>query len=485
MHGIFVLRKLETWAPLAHSAQLLLVQKLALELAVQLDAAYEGLQQARMENATMHLNQQSMSADSATGNGLPSFPTSCKSKSTTPASSESDASAASTVATLMSATASGITQAPDPLQSSSSRDCSSVSCKEDRRTSTGPCSARECGLNQTLKSSSNISPQDDRIEAACQTDFGEATNFVEQREPSSNCSLPETPARSQHPCMDCEAWDPYNLLLPSLLQYLSVPELLTWRLISRRTRSTKVLTQHVAEMGRLDGASSVIEFWNQLVFFAHSEVGSVSAACAGDVEQQKRFDCGCWCIALALTRTSHFAESDVRQMVCKNLQDLLICCRTPSGSVNAAAHSLVSKYGRGGLPFVHHLIAEAMLDLTEHILENCSNIRLATWIESSLCMAHLDYTLLSLSKYQRQKWVSLLIRILHVCRTSSDECLPCVAYFLKLLWLADGEPRQTYAEAGQELWAFASSGSPDMQLQLRDLCEPAGPGLAAWLRMTT
>ncbi|CAE6919308.1 unnamed protein product [Symbiodinium sp. CCMP2592] len=44
---------------------------------------------------------------------------------------------------------------------------------------------------------------------------------------------------------------PYDLHVPNLLPYLSVQELLSWRLVSRRTRSPEALLEHLEEMGSM------------------------------------------------------------------------------------------------------------------------------------------------------------------------------------------------------------------------------------------
>ncbi|CAE7407618.1 unnamed protein product [Symbiodinium microadriaticum] len=54
-----------------------------------------------------------------------------------------------------------------------------------------------------------------------------------------------------------EEFVPHDLLMPNLLPFLSVQELLNWRLLSRHTRSPKVLTDHVAEMGRMDRPETI------------------------------------------------------------------------------------------------------------------------------------------------------------------------------------------------------------------------------------
>ncbi|CAE7274629.1 unnamed protein product [Symbiodinium sp. KB8] len=56
-----------------------------------------------------------------------------------------------------------------------------------------------------------------------------------------------------------DPFDPSCDVLPNLLPYLSVDDILERRATSCQTRSPRALLQHVSEMGRLDRSETVVE----------------------------------------------------------------------------------------------------------------------------------------------------------------------------------------------------------------------------------
>ncbi|CAE6956805.1 Pde9a [Symbiodinium sp. CCMP2592] len=265
-------------------------------------------------------------------------------------------------------------------------------------------------------------------------------------------------------------YTPSDLHLPNLLPYLSVQELLSWRLLSRRTRSPEVLIQHVAEMGSMDRPEAITAFAEKVKMFCDNPAASFAAALQGDAQlydsafqnsakQQKLYECQSWCMALASNERAHFAEVHIRRIVGKNLESLLWHHRSADASVAKAASLLVFNYASDALPFVQQRIAEVMLDLIEDFVE--SNIP-ANLVESQKCIRTLEKVLRSLSKPQRQRAVSLMVKLV------MDPHVPkqAVIWQLKMLWLADDNPRQTYAQAHQQLQIVAKSDTAALKNDL-------------------
>ena len=152
---------------------------------------------------------------------------------------------------------------------------------------------------------------------------------------------------------------------------------------------------------------------------------------------------------LACARKTHFAERDARRIVVANLRDLLERCGDVDAAVRKAAHYIVRSYGRGGLPCVQQLIAEAMLGLMESVLQESTEISQEVWTEVRMCSRHLENVVRRLEKPQRQRWVSLLVRVL----LSRQPFVDPKALFsdLQLLWRADDDPGRSYAEAEQQM----------------------------------
>ncbi|CAE7657697.1 PAO3 [Symbiodinium sp. CCMP2592] len=177
-----------------------------------------------------------------------------------------------------------------------------------------------------------------------------------------------------------------------------------------------------------------------MVHGQHSRL-SISASVAGQR----------WCMLLATRRASHFAESDVRRIVGNNLHSVLRHCRSADADVAAAAMIVASIYAADALPFVRQPVAEAMLALMEELVK--SNVH-ANLRQIGCCMRPLAILMRWLSKPQRQKLVSLVVKLL---LDSSVTNKLLAVWDLKMLWLVDDAPRQTYAEAEQQLRAFAHS----------------------------
>ena len=115
----------------------------------------------------------------------------------------------------------------------------------------------------------------------------------------------------------------------------------------------------------------------------------------------------------------------------------------------------------------HDLIAKTMLGRMEYILAGAIETGVADWNSLAYCMLHLDNSLRSLAKHQRQKWVCLLVRTLRAHLVFPDECLLPVVGHLELLWRADDNPRQTYAEAERELLAFCKTVAVTLDANVR------------------
>ncbi|CAE7176817.1 unnamed protein product, partial [Symbiodinium necroappetens] len=244
---------------------------------------------------------------------------------------------------------------------------------------------------------------------------------------------------------------PSDLHVANLLPYLGVQDLLSWRLVSRRTRSPEALTAHVAEMGSMEGPDAILIFAEQLdQFFVDPDV-PFETAFGSDAEQHKLCECRLWCMALASKSLTHFSRSYVRCTVGKNLQSLLRHCWSADASVAAAAHHIVHNHASDALPFVQQTIAEGMLTLMENLVTSSIRDNLQ---EIEPCTRTLEKVMRSLSKPQRQKLVSLMVKLLMSPDVTDRQRL---VWQLKMLWLADDDPKRTYAEAEQQLLTVANS----------------------------
>ncbi|CAE7248262.1 fadB [Symbiodinium sp. CCMP2592] len=259
--------------------------------------------------------------------------------------------------------------------------------------------------------------------------------------------------------------------LSVLLQYLSVTDILAWRQTSLENRSPKVLLQHVANLCpcSLDTTDLLVAYSEHM----NRPAGSTSISEAMDVDRQKSFQCQDWCRTLARAATVHsFDEEDVRKIICQHLQSVFrLSTINPGGDAFNAAHHLIAEYGAGGLPCAQELIAEAMLSRMRHMISTKEQFWVS-WPQMLCCMEHLESVLRSLTKPQRQEWVSLLVTGLHrvECRFESFEQAKkasAAEYFnekqkrvledLVLLWCVDDDPGQTYHEVKPQLLAWQRS----------------------------
>ncbi|CAE7286656.1 unnamed protein product, partial [Symbiodinium microadriaticum] len=306
------------------------------------------------------------------------------------------------------------------------------------------------------------------VDASIQTDGDDCTVCGPLQETSA--MLGSTLSfHSQTELADVEAGGgectPSDLHVANLLPYLTVRDLLNWRLLSRRTRSPKVLIEHVAEMGSLDRPESISAFVEKMdmigPFLSETFDASFAAAFEGNAEQQKLYECRWWCMKLASKRQTHFAESHVQRIVGKNLQSLFRHRRSEDADVAVAAGYLVWNYAFDVLPFAQQPIVAATLDLMEELMR--SDIR-ASLPKIYYCINALAMVLRSLGKPQRQKWASLMVQLL----MNPDVPKGPVIWRLKMLWLADDDPIHTYAEA-QQLLPIVLKSSTDLQTDIRFL----------------
>ena len=169
---------------------------------------------------------------------------------------------------------------------------------------------------------------------------------------------------------------------------------------------------------------------------------------------------------LAFADKTHFPESDVNDIVSTNLRALLVHCRDGDVSVRKHAHHLLGNYGFGGLPFVKQMIAESMLEQMEDLLPESAEISKEALEQVMRCAQHLTDVLRALTKPQRQKWVSLLVRALQSEESFQAQFQETLFSDLKLLWRVDDDPRRTYAEADQQLKAFSEHANRELQVEI-------------------
>ena len=96
-------------------------------------------------------------------------------------------------------------------------------------------------------------------------------------------------------------------------------------------------------------------------------------------------------------------------------------------------------------------IAKATLGILEELVESNMSANTSSTI---LCDYILGVVLRLLDKPQRQKWVSLLVKLL---MDNDDFPKSTVVCRLRMLWLADDDPIRTYAAALHQLQLFAES----------------------------
>ena len=172
---------------------------------------------------------------------------------------------------------------------------------------------------------------------------------------------------------------------------------------------------------------------------------------------------------LANADKTHFPESDVNDIVSANLQSIFLHCRDVDLSVREHAHRLVADYGFGGLPFVQQTIAEAMLGQMEDLLPESADISKEALQRAMRCAEHIAIVVRGLTKPQRQKWVSLLVRALQIDEEIEHQFQERLISDLKILWRADDDPRRSYAEADQQLKAFSQLANKRLQREIMRL----------------
>ncbi|CAE7940283.1 unnamed protein product [Symbiodinium necroappetens] len=204
-------------------------------------------------------------------------------------------------------------------------------------------------------------------------------------------------------------------------------------------------------MGSMDRPETIVALVEQMKLVASNLDLPIAAWFEGDAEQQKFFECLRWCTILASTTRTHFAESHVKRIVGKNLRSLLRHCRSSDVFLADAARLLVLNHAAGGLPFVQRPIAKATLGILEELVESNMSANTSSTI---LCDYILGVVLRLLDKPQRQKWVSLLVKLL---MDNDDFPKSTVVCRLRMLWLADDDPIRTYAAALHQLQLFAES----------------------------
>ncbi|CAE7209899.1 unnamed protein product [Symbiodinium sp. CCMP2592] len=326
------------------------------------------------------------------------------------------------------------------------------------------------------------SPQEGRQDAACQT-HGEESAATEGG-PQTAAALwlrlpscqdqPNRPVRGATTSSHCPfalagtevgggECTPSDLHVPNLLPFLTVLDLMNWRLLSRRTRSPQALVEHIAEMGSMDRTTSVVAFGDMLRVLPCNPHTSFAEAFGGDAEQRKFYECRCWCKALASKTKPHFAEGHVRRIVAKNLQSLLWHCRSENAAVASAGMTVLLNYAADGLPFVQQPIAATLLSLLEDIIVESDIV--ANMKRISQCIEGLQMVLRSMERPQRRRWVSLMVHLLSDSRVRRDRLL----LPLNMLWVADDDPRTTYKESRRELKILAHSVSTDSQSEKADI----------------
>ncbi|CAE7244569.1 unnamed protein product [Symbiodinium sp. CCMP2592] len=268
---------------------------------------------------------------------------------------------------------------------------------------------------------------------------------------ASEVQVPQSSKESGTNALD--PCDPPRLLLPSLLEYLTVDDIMEWRRTSQQTRRPRVFIQHLTEMGRLDRSESILDF------SAKWKRNEAAVKDPRDVTERKFFECRWWCMRLAKARhyTQLFPESDV--VVQANLRDLLVHCNDVDDSVRWSAHHLIQNHvGLGSHASVQRLIAEAMLGLMADRLPETAEICKENSYQVLRCSLPLPWVVRALTKSQRQKWVSLLVRLLDPKSYQST-----VIEHLTLLWRADDDPRRSYAEADRQLQALSQHSGRDVK----------------------
>eukprot|EP00439_Symbiodinium_sp_Y106_P013476 s1047_g1.t4 len=288
-----------------------------------------------------------------------------------------------------------------------------------------------------------------RADAACQTDDDDCTVCD---------TLLGTSGRIYHSATDCAGeCTPSDLHVAELLPYLTVRELLIWRLLSRRTSNHEALIAHVAEMGSMDRPGAIYRFAEQVNTFLHNPGTSFMAAferfggTAIATMQQKHYEGRLWCKALASKTRTHFPTHHGRRIVKKHLQCLFEHFCHSNLIVSEAAAFLLHFYGRDALPYVQELMAHEMLRVLEDLATSYYEAIPANITQIGQCMGLLGQVLPSLTVSQRQKWMMLILKVMFDHGVANIHKELFFIKVLKMLWEADDEPTKTYAEARRQL----------------------------------
>ncbi|CAE6947918.1 HISN7 [Symbiodinium sp. CCMP2592] len=266
--------------------------------------------------------------------------------------------------------------------------------------------------------------------------------------------------------------------VPNLLPYLSVQELLNWRLLSRCTSNHEALIAHVAEMGSMRRPETMVTFMRKDSEIRRNPDTPLAAAFAGDAAQQKLYQCWRWCAALAYERESKttFPESHVHRIVVRNLRCLLLHSRSEDEDIADRAGIALSGCAEEGLPFVRSYLAEATLARLPEIIRSSTHA-----LERKWCIHRLVRSLETLSVQQCQQFLALLVRILREN--------PYAARFWVLwglqnlwekLWQVDDDPRRTYEREYRLLRSMARTEDPELQTGLRFLEATPNPPASEW-----
>ena len=167
----------------------------------------------------------------------------------------------------------------------------------------------------------------------------------------------------------------------------------------------------------------------------------------------------------------------------EHLGALLEANRHPDAEVSKAAHSMLLKYGRGGLPFVQRRIAESMLDLLGDLMRDLpSQYRglLEVFGRVRGCSSHLRTFVRVLESSERQRWLSLLVETLRAVRSTTATNRKKLLRFHKrvledmvILWSLDENRQQTNADAFHHLTSLMDAENfvtedLDLHIELAD-----------------
>ncbi|CAE7609280.1 AMT1-1 [Symbiodinium natans] len=279
---------------------------------------------------------------------------------------------------------------------------------------------------------------------------------------------PPQPPSAAYPEDSDTALGPYPLPLSVLLEYLTVSDMVNWRVTSWQAKDPKALVQHVVEVGNFRRPSSAIAFAEMM--------GAISAAYAKapdapkiDVNMrycQDRIDCTpklykeFWCQLWHLTQADrelwHFPGSDVT-VAPSLVRDLLEHCGSTDPALASAGFLCLNIGLAKGMPELKQTTAAGMLRLLKSSQLKCG------WKMKALrllgrCIGSMSITL-------RQEGLSLLMEML---RLETDVGVrQCVISKLDLLWRAAAEdPSDAWEEAERQLRQLCQSVPQDVRVAL-------------------